>query len=301
MYDGWEKIEPLGSGGQSEVFKVRSPGRALQRRNCVNGMENALTFRAGTGESQAKMDMLATAVWTLARPDEDSELGALKVFKIGRSDDSDRGQEVKRLNNEIDVLGRGFPGLPKLLAHDANDCWIVTEYFRQGSFERQPEKYKGDPLLALKAFRSLVMTVKGLHEKGMVHRDIKPANVFIRNHDEMILGDFGIVFLPDTLDRPTATLERVGPRDYMAPWLDIGERVEEVTPCADVYMLGKLLWCMVSGRRKLSREYHRRDTFNLVKMFPNSPHMENINLDLSWDDEAKRLMVFINPSMSTWA
>jgi hypothetical protein len=52
---------------------------------------------------------------------------------------------------------------------------------------------------------------------------------------------FGIVFMPDVEYRPTEFGERVGPQDYMAPWLDIGEMVDEVNPSSDVYMLGKLL------------------------------------------------------------
>jgi hypothetical protein len=47
--------------------------------------------------------------------------------------------------------------------------------------------------------------------------------------------------MPDVEYRPTEFGERVGPQDYMAPWLDIGEMVDEVNPSSDVYMLGKLL------------------------------------------------------------
>jgi serine/threonine protein kinase len=83
--------------------------------------------------------------------------------------------------------------------------------------------------------------------------------------DELVLGDFGIVFLPSVGEPLTETRERVGPRDYMAPWMDRGERVEDVHTCSDVYMLGKLLWCMISGKLKLSRENHRRKEFNGVR------------------------------------
>jgi hypothetical protein len=44
----------------------------------------------------------------------------------------------------------------------------------------------------------------------------------------------------------------------MPQWGDLGERLEHVQPNFDVYMLGKLLWCMVSGRLKLPREYHKK-------------------------------------------
>jgi serine/threonine protein kinase len=118
-----------------------------------------------------------------------------------------------------------------------------------------------------------------LHKEGHVHRDIKPANVFIVKDDELIPGDFGIVFSPDAPDRLTRTKERVGPRDYMAPWTNLGVRHEKVHPRDDVYMLGKLLWSMVDGHAVLPREYHKRPEyeFDLTKTFPNDPNMHMIN------------------------
>ena len=100
-------------------------------------------------------------------------------------------------------------------------------------------------------------TVATLHEKGYVHRDIKPANVFIRNDEELVLGDFGIVYVPGASDRLTHTDQPVGPRDNMPGWANIGVRLERVEPNFDIYMLGKLLWSMLDGRFVLPREYHR--------------------------------------------
>jgi serine/threonine protein kinase len=223
-------------------------------------------------------------MWTYARPDDLSELGALKVFQIKRGalplpplPDEPEYEEVQRLKNEIEVLNQNRPGLPTLLAENVRNYWIVTELFPEGSLEKHPLKYRGNAAAALRAFRSLVVTVASIHKEGYVHRDIKPANVFVRAEDELILGDFGIVYLPNQSERVTTTNERVGPRDYMPPWADIGERLSAVEPNFDVYMLGKLLWCMVSGRLKLPREYHREKEFDLTSMFPNDEKMGFVN------------------------
>ena len=45
----------------------------------------------------------------------------------------------------------------------------------------------------------------------------------------------------------------------------------------DVYELGKVLWCMVAGRLKLVREWHRRREFDLTVKFPNDPSMHMVN------------------------
>ena len=42
-------------------------------------------------------------------------------------------------------------------------------------------------------------------------------------------------------------------------------------------MLGKLLWCMISGRLKLPREYHKRAPFNLTELFPKNTDMYLVN------------------------
>ena len=231
------------------------------------------------------MAELATAVWDYARPEIPPELGALKVFKIPPDGQtlsppgSKEFEAIKRLKNEIAALGQGIPGLPKLLDSNEAERWIVTEYFPERTLEHHPLKYKAKVASALKGFRSLVQTVALLHEKGYVHRDIKPANVFIRTDDELVLGDFGIVYSPNRQDRVTVTGERVGPRDYMAPWTNLGSRYENVHPRDDVYMLGKLLWSMIDGHAVLPREYHKHPEydFDLTKTFQNEPHMHLIN------------------------
>jgi serine/threonine protein kinase len=118
--------------------------------------------------------------------------------------------------------------------------------------------------------------VTSLHEKNYVHRDIKPANVFVRRN-ELVLGDFGIVYMPSEDGRVTQPLERVGPRDYMPPWTNLGKRDEIVHPTTDVYMLGKLLWSLVDGRIFLPYQYQRDPEFDLTVTFQGDPHMHFIN------------------------
>lgn len=85
--------------------------------------------------------------------------------------------------------------------------------------------------------------------------------------------------MPNPPDRVTLTGERVGPRDYMPQWANLGTRHENVHPRDDVYMLGKLLWSMVDGHAVLPREYHKHPEyeFDLTKTFPDDPHMHMIN------------------------
>ena len=274
----WEVLKPLGKGGQGQVSLVRRPGRIQERNDAVREIlgANPWEIRIDDTERRARIERLAPAMWKYARPDATDDLGALKQFFIeGNGPDAD--EAVKRLRNEISILRQGRPGLIKLIDANESKRWIVTEFMSGGTLFDRPTTYRGDASRALKTFRCLVETVAGLHKDNFVHRDIKPANVFLGPDNTLVLGDFGLIFVPDQRDRPTVTDERVGPRDYMPQWGDLGERLENVQPNFDVYMLGKLLWCMVSGRLKLPREYHKRPGYDVTTLFPDDQKMRKVN------------------------
>ncbi|MGB9072137.1 MAG: protein kinase family protein [Terriglobales bacterium] len=278
----WERVSPnkLGEGGQSEVYLVRTPERTKQRARSLDIINSHVPMMTGTSESMSKTNLeYVEAIREYTRPDLPTELGAMKEFKLR----DDEEQSVRRLQQEIEVLQQNRPGLPKLLGANVNERWMVTEYFANGNLEDHLLEYKGNPALALKAFRSVVNTVALLHKDGIVHRDIKPANIFIGTDHELILGDFGLVFVPDRPPRITAYQgETVGAGDFIPPptWRGMGIRLEHVKTNFDVYMLGKVLWCMVSGKPKLDREYFEEPDNDVTKLFPGDPHTHMINVIL---------------------
>lgn len=217
----------------------------------------------------------------LSRPDDlATEVGAVKQFDIA----SDGGAEVQaaaqRFKREVEALKSiQHPGILRIIEASVTERWFVTQYHPGGTLANASERYRGDALSALKAFRSIVDAVAHLHEKGYVHRDIKSPNVFIGADGRLVLGDFGIVFFEDQEHtRLTSSFERVGSRDWMAPWAHTGTRVDDVRPSFDVFPLGKLLWVMVAGRKILPPyRTHRSPQHKLEEMFPGRPGMEQIN------------------------
>jgi serine/threonine protein kinase len=140
------------------------------------------------------------------------------------------------------------PALLRLLDADASASWMVSEYHPGGTLAEHPNLFKGKPLEALMAFEPLVSVVIKLHELGLIHRDIKPANVFIASDGRLVLCDFGIVFWADDAhNRLTETYERVGSRDWMAPWANQGRRLADVNATFDVFPLAKVLWAWCLG------------------------------------------------------
>jgi serine/threonine protein kinase len=275
----WEPVSdiPLGRGGQSIVSLVRRHERAESRRSALKGL-----FALGVpGKEFSQIELAARDIAESTRADLPSELAALKKF-IPRPElgtEADRSA-LSRLQNEIQVLEKAHPGLVKILDSNDKERWIVTEYCSKGTLEMNLEKYKGDVQGSLAALVPLIKAVAGLHEQGIVHRDIKPQNIFVGANDELLLGDFGLVFLPDQPERLTRTGESVGPRDFMPPWVNLGPQPPKINPQFDVYMLGKVLWCMVTGRLKLHREDFREAELNVTDIFKFDPHMHAVNLIL---------------------
>jgi serine/threonine protein kinase len=111
-----------------------------------------------------------------------------------------------------------------------------------------------DPARAVSLMLQISAAVAAAHDAGIIHRDLKPANVFIVQRADIPstvkVLDFGIAKLAaESLDDDEPmTLTQIGamigtPR-YMSPEQCDGA---ELTPAADVYSLGIILYEMLTG------------------------------------------------------
>src|SRR5579872_722963 len=85
------------------------------------------------------------------------------------------------------------------------------------------------------------------HRRGIVHRDVKPQNVLVGRDGSIKLTDFGIasVYKDINAERLTTTGMTLGTVQYYAPEQAQGEIV---SPAADVYALGIVMYEMLTGR-----------------------------------------------------
>jgi class 3 adenylate cyclase len=82
------------------------------------------------------------------------------------------------------------------------------------------------------------------HAQSVVHRDLKPANIWLDQEGTAKIGDYGLAV---SLDRSRMTQHgmMIGTVSYMPPEQALGG---EVTPRADLYALGAVLYELVVGR-----------------------------------------------------
>jgi serine/threonine-protein kinase len=97
--------------------------------------------------------------------------------------------------------------------------------------------------------------VAAAHEAGIIHRDLKPSNILVTQSPDVRavvkVLDFGVAKLAaDATDDDEGTIALrqagalIGTPRYMAPEQSNGD---ELTPAADVYSLGVILYEMLTG------------------------------------------------------
>ncbi|MDP6454039.1 MAG: AAA family ATPase, partial [SAR202 cluster bacterium] len=144
--------------------------------------------------------------------------------------------------------------------------FMVQELMGGGDVERVVEDAEGGKLPLKQAISIAVETCRGLefaHSRGIVHRDLKPGNVWLTADGIAKIGDFGLAVATDR-SRLTTEGMMVGTVSYMPPEQAMGG---EVTPKADLYSLGAMLYEMVCGRPPFLGD----DSISIIGQHINTP------------------------------
>ncbi|GEM50118.1 serine/threonine protein kinase [Deinococcus cellulosilyticus] len=217
-----------------------------------------------------------------------SEGGQAHTFVVNdRTGSADIRYVLKRLKNtkrlgrfqtEIDTIRSiNSPYVIRILDFqtEGEKPFYVTDYYVDGTLAEVTDVFAEDVLLALKIFKNICKGIMAAHEQGIIHRDIKPENIlFIRAENRPVVADFGLAYIENDA-RHTLLEEVVGPRFFIAPEMEDG-RSDLVTPATDIYSLGKLLYWMLSGGKKFSREQHREVNFNLENINSRFSHVNAV-------------------------
>ena len=88
------------------------------------------------------------------------------------------------------------------------------------------------------------------HANGVLHRDLKPENVMLGDFGEVLVMDWGLARISDefpSVDAVSQSDVMGGTPAYMAPEMATGP-IEEVTTASDIYLLGAILYEIITGR-----------------------------------------------------
>jgi hypothetical protein len=192
----------------------------------------------------------------LPRYEQETFLGKGAFGEVWRAVDSNNGRQVaikfynRRAGLDWSLLSREVEKLRYLFSDryvvqlfdvgwEADPPYYVMEFMEHGSLEDRLQQGPLPVHEAIALFREVVVGLIHAHGKGVLHCDLKPANILLDQDFKPRLADFGQSRLTGEQSPALGTLF------YMAP-----EQADlKAVPDArwDVYALGALLYCMLTG------------------------------------------------------
>ncbi|HYO23916.1 MAG TPA: serine/threonine-protein kinase, partial [Lacipirellulaceae bacterium] len=173
---------------------------------------------------------------------------ALKMLKSGEADASQRDKFISEavVTGELD-----HPNIVPIYDLGAND---------DGALFYSMKRVKGTPWHKVIRERSLdenlhillrvADAVAFAHVNGVVHRDLKPENVMLGDFGEVLVMDWGLARVNAQFPSHASVTQSDamgGTPAYMAPEMATGP-LERITPASDIYLLGAILYEIITGK-----------------------------------------------------
>ncbi len=231
---------------------------------------------------------------------------ALKMIKSGQLADD---QEVRRFQKEAELAASlDHPNIVPV--YEVGQ--IGLRHFFSMAFvdgESLEQRLHAGPLPPQEAARLLLQVAEATeyaHDQGVIHRDLKPANVLLAHgptgsasgheqlskcpEDESIGGsssgpsvvpkvtDFGLAKQLTVDSTLTVTGQVLGTPGFMPPEQAEG-RLADILPQSDVYSLGAILYCSVTGRPPFHAAGILKTLKQVVECDPVSPRQLNPVVD----------------------
>jgi serine/threonine protein kinase len=190
-------------------------------------------------------------VYLAERIGEYSHQVAVKLVRPGLVSRADHN----RLRAERQILARlNHRNIARLLdggtTHDGIP-YLVMEYVDGERIDLYCDRHRLTVRDRLALFRGVCAAVHAAHQNLVVHRDLKPSNILVTRDRTLKLLDFGIAKLIEVRESThTLALTHADVRLF-TPGHASPEQVkgELITTATDVYLLGVLLYELLTGRR----------------------------------------------------
>ena len=177
---------------------------------------------------------------------------AIKVLRDGSGDSGDR---LRRFEQEAKAASAlHHPNIAHVYEIGSQDnLRFIAMELVQGETLRDRLARGPMPIAdVLDIGTQIAAAISAAHKSSVIHRDIKPENVIIMSEGYAKVLDFGLAKLREIRGDDAATLLKTRPGvamgtiSYMAPEQLVGG---DVTPAADVFSLGVVLYEMLTGHR----------------------------------------------------
>src|SRR5437870_10970315 len=184
--------------------------RARQRHSRrIVAVKRVLSYQADSHETLERFRREAEAVASLDHPN------ILPIYEVGESED----------------------GLP----------FFSMKFATGGNLHDAAPSLRNEPRKCAQLMAKVARAVEYAHGRGILHRDLKPGNILLDDRGEPLVSDFGLAKWLNANKDLTKSLTTFGTAGYIAPEQAEGS-ANNLTPAADVYSLGAILFDLLTGR-----------------------------------------------------
>ena len=224
LYPGWETVRKIGSGSFGAVYEIA--------RTLPNGKTEKAALKVITiPQNEGDVEELYSSGY-----DDASITAHFKSYLADIVNEYSLMAEIKGHTNVV------YCDDIRYIQHDNGFGWdifikmeLLTPLMKvkePGAVEDTVKKLGADICSALVLCR----------EKNIIHRDIKPQNIFVSEHGDYKLGDFGIA---KTVEKTTGGT-KIGTYGYMAPEV---YNNQPYGAAADIYSLGLVMYWLLNEHR----------------------------------------------------
>jgi serine/threonine-protein kinase len=182
-----------------------------------------------------------------ARQKSLNRIVALKMIRAGQLATAD---DLHRFRNEARTAANlDHPGLVPIFEVGEQDgrLYYTMKLIEGGSLTARLARFKGNPRLAAELMAAIAKAIQYAHEQGILHRDLKPSNILLDRDGRPHVTDFGLAKWFEEDSTLTDSGIVVGTPGFMSPEQAAG-RYRDMSPLADVYGLGAILYAALTGR-----------------------------------------------------
>jgi eukaryotic-like serine/threonine-protein kinase len=178
----------------------------------------------------------------------DNALDRYVAIKVLHPSDSDPDDDNQQFLREARIAASvSHPNIVAVFdaGEESDRPFLVMEWVNGDSLKQEIlSSRRITPERALDVTAELLDGLSAIHAQGIIHRDIKPQNIMVNESGTIKLTDFGIARLITEGDVGADGMT-AGSAAYMAPEQAQGL---PVTPAADIYAAGIILYEMLTGR-----------------------------------------------------
>ena len=243
-----------------------------------------MTLQAGQVLGRFRIDGLLTEGGLERAYRATADDGTLVVVKVPRFETDIQADLMRRFTRQAQTASR--VAHPRVVAVyesgqlDGGVPYVVEEYVDGGSLKDLMAQRRIDVGTAVKICADVAEGLDALHAARIIHRSLTPACVLLDGELRAKVGGFALA-----KDRDASNLTRaghtVGAAQYIAPEQIRGE---ELSPAADVYALGCVLFAALTGEPPFASQVGMKLLWAHMQSPPPDPRTirPEIPAELSW-------------------